>query len=273
MKPFYCVMTVALTFSMCAAAQQTGGAAASVSKTAHTKDGHPDLSGVWSYTIDLPPGSLKKVVNGKVAIESVDRGLAIPRTAPVRGALPATPAPSYKPEFQAKVKNLFDNESKLDPVFYCGKPGVPRLGPPRKIVQLPTEMVFFYEDISGDPFRIIPTDGRPHRKDANPSANGDSIGHWEGETFVVDVTNFLEDGWFGEGGYFHTDAMHVVERLWRDGDNLVWQATVEDPKVLTAPWTMLPKVVKPSTEPIEESPQCRETDGKLLLNNDHHQQR
>ena len=81
-------------------------------------------------------------------------------------------------------------------------------------------MVFLYEDISGDPYRIIPTDGRAHRKDANPSYYGDSVAHWEGETLVVDINNFVENGWFGEGGYFHTDAMHVTERLWRDGENL-----------------------------------------------------
>ncbi len=271
MQRFFYVMAAALTFAVCAAGQQT--AATVAGKAAHIKDGHPDLSGNWAFTIDLPPGAVKKVVNGTVAINKVDRGLAVPPNAPVKGALPSTPAPSYKPEFQAKVKNLFDNESKTDPVFYCDKPGVPRVGPPRKIIQLPTEMVFLYEDISGDTFRIVPTGGRAHRKDANPSSYGDSVGRWEGDTFVVDVTNFLPDGWFGEGGYFHTDAMHVTERLWRDGDNLVWQATVEDPNVLTAPWTMRPKVVKPSNDPLEESPRCVEDDGKLLLNNDHHQQR
>jgi hypothetical protein len=99
------------------------------------------------------------------------------------------------------------------------------------------------------------------------------VGHWEGDTLVVDVTNFVEDGWFGEDGYFHTDAMHVTERLWRDGENLVWQATVDDPKVLTAPWTMSPRVVKPSNDPLEESPRCVEDDGHRLLNSDHHQQR
>jgi hypothetical protein len=83
----------------------------------------------------------------------------------------------------------------------------------------------FYEDISGDAYRIIPTDGSPHRADANPSCCGDSVGRWEGNTLVVDVTNFVDDTWFGEGGYFHTDAMHVTERFWRDGANLAYQVT------------------------------------------------
>jgi hypothetical protein len=67
--------------------------------------------------------------------------------------------------------------------------------------------------------------------------------------------------------------MHVIERLWKEGENLVYQVTVEDPNVLTAPWTMEPRVVKPSTEPLEESPRCVDQDGSRLLNNDHHIQR
>ena len=133
--------------------------------------------------------------------------------------------------------------------------------------------MFLYEDISGDPYRVIPTDGRPHKKDGNPSYYGDSVGRWDGNTLVVDVVNFVEDTWFGEDGYFHSDAMHVTERFWRNGPNLVYQVTVEDPKVLTAPWTMAPRIVKPSNEPLEESPRCVEADSKLLVNDDHHGQR
>ena len=234
---------------------------------------HPDLSGLWLFSIDLPPAALKKEINGNVEIKKIDASGRRPAKSDVAGALPSTPAPSYKPEFQAKVKQLSDNESKLDPVFYCGKPGTPRIGPPRRIIQQSNEMIFLYEDISGDPYRVIPTDGRPHRKDANPSHYGDSVGHWEGNTLVIESTNFVEDTWFGEEGYFHSDGMRVTERLWRVGENLAYQVTVDDPKVLTAPWTMPVRVVKPSTEPLEESPRCLETDGPRLLNNDHHGQR
>src|ERR1700722_843548 len=237
-------------------------------------DRHPDLGGIWTFAIDLPPVALKeKQVDGKVSIKDIDRSASRPAQAPIAGALPFTAEPSYKPQFQAKVKYLFDNESKTDQVFYCGRPGIPRIGPPRKIVQLPNEMIFLYEDISGDPYRIIPTDGRPHRADGNPSYYGDSVAHWERGTLVVDVTNFVEDTWFGENGYFHTNAMHVTERLWRQGADLVYQATVEDPNVLTAPWTMAPRLVKPSTEPLDESPRCVESDAKLLLKSGHHAQR
>ena len=238
-----------------------------------TADGHPDLSGTWTFGISLPAGDLVKVVDGKVSRSSFDRS-ARHHAGDVSGALPWEPAPSYKPEFQEKVKYLEANESKVDPVFYCDKPGTPRIGSPRKIIQLPTETIFLYEDISGDPFRVIPTDGRPHRADANPSAYGDSIGHWEKDVFVVESTNFLDDTWFGENGYMHSDKMRVIERLWLTPDhNLAYQATVEDPGVLTKPWTNFARVIPPNNDPIEESPACKEDDGKRLLNLDHHLQR
>src|SRR5467141_1026617 len=245
------VATAGLMLAGLATADEKPGMAAN--KVPRTADGHPDLSGTWAYAIDLPPVVLKEQVNGSVSTKTIDTSWREPAKTPIPGALPSTPAPSYKPEFREKVKHLFDNESKLDPVFYCGKPGVPRIGSPRRIIQLPNEMVFLYEDISGDPYRVIPTDGRPHRKDANPSYYGDSVGHWEGNTLVVESTNFVEQTWFGEEGYLHSDAMRVVERFWRVGEDLAYQATVDDPKVLTVPWTMPVRVVKPTTEALEES--------------------
>lgn len=266
-----CALAAALMIAGVASAEEKSGSAGV--KVGRTADGHPDLSGIWSFAISLPPGSVKKVVNGKVSFDKADQTARHGNPNGVRGALPWTAAPSYKPEFQAKVANLEKNESKVDAVFYCGRPGVPRIGSPRRIIQMPGEVIFLYEEISGDPYRAIPTDGRPHRKDPNPSYNGDSVGHWEGDTLVVDSTGFVEDTWFGEDGYFHTDAMHVIERFWRDGENLIYQVVVDDPNVLTQPWTEPPHVVKPSSEPMEESPACKEDDGRRLLNLDHHEQR
>jgi len=244
-----------------------------IAEAQQSRTAHPDLSGVWTYAIDRAPAALKKEVNGVVTLQTIDQSARHGDATSVRGALPSTPKPSYKPEYLAKVKDLADHESKSDPVFYCGRPGVPRIGSPRKIVQLPTETIFFYEDISGDPYRIIPTDGRPHRANANPSHYGNSVGRWEGNVFVVDARNFVEDSWFGEDGYFHSSEMRVIERLWKDGQNLVWQATVEDPVVLAKAWVMPPRLIKPSTDALEESPTCVETDGAKLLNDDHHGQR
>jgi len=276
---FVPIFAAMILLATSAAAQQSAdtnrqSAGATSTQTNRTADGHPDLSGIWAYSIDLPGGALQKEsANGSVEIEKVDLSGRHAAKIAVPGALPSTPAPSYKTEYQAKVKYLFDNEAKVDGVFFCGKPGVPRISSPRKIVQLPSEVIFFYEDISGDPYRIIPTDGRPHNPDADPSYYGDSIGHWDGDTLVVDATNFVDDTWFGEGGYFHTTAMHVTERFWKAGDNLAYQVTVEDPNVLTEPWTEPARIIKPSTERLEESPVCVEDDAKRMHNLDHHGQR
>jgi hypothetical protein len=251
------------------------GTATSLAAQSGTVSGaHPDFSGTWLFSIGLPPLAIKKQAGGVTTVKGIDASAnqgAAPANVP--GARPSQPEPAYKPEFRAKVKDLAEHESKTDEVFYCGKPGIPRIGPPRRIVQLPNEMIFLYEDISGDPYRIVPTDGRPHRKDGNPTYYGDAVGRWEGSTLVVESINFVDSTWFGEEGYFHSDAMRVTERFWKNGTNLVYQVTVDDPKVLASPWTMAPRVVKPSTEPLEESPKCSEADAKLLVNNDHHGQR
>ena len=97
---------------------------------------HPDLSGLWLFSISLPGTALKKEVNGKVEINRIDGSGRRSGKSDVPGALPSAPAPSYKPEFQAKVKHLSDNESKLDPVFYCDRPGIPRIGSPRRRTEL-----------------------------------------------------------------------------------------------------------------------------------------
>jgi len=270
--------TAALLATAVAYSQQAPGVAAKATgstKARRTADGHPDLSGIWAFGIDLPHGDLKKVVDGKVTVSHFNQDARHHASNEVPGALAWDKAPTYKPEYQEKVKELSTKESKLDPVFYCAKPGVPRIGSPRKIVQLPKETIFLYEDISGDGYRIIPTDGRGHRADANPSADGDPVGHWEKDTFVVETTNFTDDTWFGENGYMHSDKMRVIERLWLSPEgNLVYQATVEDPVVLTKPWTNFARVIKSTpNEVLEESPPCKEDDGQRLLNLDHHLQR
>jgi hypothetical protein len=90
-------------------------------------------------------------------------------------------------------------------------------------------------------FQIIPTDGRPHRDAVPPSNRGDAIGRWDGDTLVVDKTNFNDTSWISAEGRvsFHSDALHMVERYRRvDANTLEIEATLEDPKVLTGPWSV-----------------------------------
>ena len=90
-------------------------------------------------------------------------------------------------------------------------------------------------------YRVIPTDGRAHMKDPDPLFNGDEVGRWEGDTLVIDTIGLDDRTWNDGGGWIHSDQQHVVERFTRPSRNyLIYQVTVEDPKVLTKPWVSAP---------------------------------
>jgi hypothetical protein len=193
-----------------------------------TPDGHPDLSGVWW------PGS-------DLRVPPLDAAPPAPRPAtgpppaprPANGGAQAPPARRtsfaslYQPWAMEKAKTLGDKD---DPALRCvpvafGTVNVSLygLGFVGQIVQTPSLVVMLTETYHS--FKIIPTDGRKHRDDVPPSFRGDSVGRWDGDTLVVDTTNF--------------DALHTVERYHRvDRNTLEVEATVEDPKVLTGPWTV-----------------------------------
>ena len=251
--------------------------AAAAKPTPRSADGHPDLNGYWNYPefdksahldsqgnfyIDVPPakgGTLPKL----------DASLS----EQLQHQVDPNPPP-YKPELLAKVKELAYDGVHTDPAFRCRPLGIPRAGPPRQIVQTPKLTLFLYDVQDGPPgsFRLVPTDGRPHRADVDPSYFGDSIGHWEGDTLVIDVTHFNDDTWLaaipgqGGSGYFHTEALHVVERLTRIGDTLRWEATVEDPNVLTKPWKMTPRTEILTEGMIYEQPICEERETPHIVN-------
>src|SRR5437762_13871280 len=96
---------------------------------------HPDLSGVWSYAIDRAPAALKKEVNGQVTIQKIDQSARHGSASTVKGVQASEPRPTYKPALLATVKDLADHESRTDPAFYCGKPGIPRIGRPGQTAQ------------------------------------------------------------------------------------------------------------------------------------------
>ena len=102
-------------------------------------------------------------------------------------------------------------------------------------------------------FRVIPTDGHPHSKDPDPAFNGEGIAHWEGDTLVIDTIGIDERTWNNYVGWFHSDQEHVIERISRpDLNHLDYQVTIEDPKVLTKPWTSAPRVWTLGHEPLQE---------------------
>jgi len=157
--------------------------------------------------------------------------------------------------------------------------GVPRMGSPDKIVQTSKQIIFLYVSPGargwGDLYRVIPMDGRAHTPlaDLDGTWKGESIGHWEGGSLVIDTIGFNDTSWLDYPGYFHSENMHVIERLQRDGDRLFWQATVDDPDVLLKPWTMPEHVQKLNPDPkamLPETLPCVEKDQSHLVTKEHH---
>ena len=159
--------------------------------------------------------------------------------------------PTYKPEHWDKVQQLDMWTNKFDPVMTCQPLGLPRQGPPRRIYQTENDITFLYgqfADAGGGlaEFRVIPTDGRQHGPDAWFAAKyyGDTVGRWEGDTLVLDSIGFIDTTWIGRGGFFHSDKMHIVERLKREGDVILYDLTLEDPEVLVEPLVFPTRVLR-----------------------------
>src|SRR3954468_11128805 len=252
-----------------------GASAQAPAATPRTPDGKVDLNGVWgaaALPAPVKPGESIKYLFPVPGVNPESKDVFHgfdSRQVDARAAAPNKP--EYKPEHVERVKYLSDRQGVLDPAFYCKPQGVPRMGAPTQIVQTPGQVVFLYG--GSNLFRVIPTDGRPHRADADPSYMGDSIGKFEGDTLVVDVTNFNDDTWLGSDGYFHSEKMHVVERLTRKGDIVTYTATVEDPLVLAKPWTTTPGDLKLSASQADallEGPPCVEHDAPHIVTLDHH---
>lgn len=251
--------------------------------TPRALDGHPDLSGSWVgrtgsvFVLNYPQNH---EANGSINVGLYDpasgTGFRIGQKRSANDQATRQPgsgdAPVYKdPANQQKAEQLYQNGSKTDQVVACAQPGVPRVGAPNKIIQTPSEVVFLYSDLSGMVWRVVPTDGRTFRARVDPSYYGDAVGHWDGDTLVVETHNFTTETWFGEYGYFHSAQMSVIERLSRSGDNLTWQATVYDPVMLAQPWAKPPLVLKKTNEQIEEPLKCAPVD--YGFDPGHHEQR
>lgn len=176
--------------------------------------------------------------------------------------------PFYKPEYWPRVQYYDLNGNNEDPQFLCFPSGVPRMGPPTKIVQTPTELIFLYQQ--RNTFRVIYMDGRPHPPEDQWEGrwNGHSVGRWEGDTLVIDSVDFTDASWLGWPGWIHSYHMRVEERIRREGDLLHWQATVHDPEVLLKPWTTDPEVRRlnrtPRAELAEDLP-CSERDREHIV--------
>ena len=181
-----------------------------------TTGGQPDLQGIWEVRTS-PDKDLEKA-----------KGLIVE---PKNGKIP------YLPAALAQKKQNEKNSAQADPLNKCYMPGVPRinlLSYPWQIFQTADQISIAYEYIHN--WRNIYLKRNQHLPEID-FWQGDSIGHWEGDTLVVDVADLNDQTWFDKAGDFHSDALHVIERYTRTGpDTLRYEATIEDPKTFSMPW-------------------------------------
>jgi hypothetical protein len=211
-------------------AQQASADADAAKPIPRTAAGTPDLSGIW-------------IATGALLLMEGEEALQAARARDVelgRAPAPAAEPPPYKPEFDAQRQRYLARQGVDDPMARCLLTGVPRIKYrplPFEIVQLPDRVIMLYEIHHA--FRIIPTDGRPHPDDMEPTYLGDSVAHWEGDTLVVEVAGFNDKTWLAGVGTVHSEALRVTERYTRDTfETIRYEVTMEDPVVFTKPWRM-----------------------------------
>ena len=173
------------------------------------------------------------------AVGSVPGGLGVVEG----GSIP------YRPEALPKKR---DNQKKWlerDPEIRCYLPGVPRatyLPHPFQIVQSDTSMMFVYQYAGAVRWIFFKDPGEPPAE----TWMGQSVGRWEGQTLVIDVTGFNDRTWFDRSGNFHSDKLRVTERYTKlSNDHLMYEAMIEDPEVFTRPW----KITMPLYRRIERN--------------------
>ena len=214
--------SVAVVVFLLAPVPVAGQAAAAIPRTA---DGHPDFSGIWQVM-----NTAAWDIQDHSAQKGVPAGLGV-----VEGnELP------YKPAMLAKKQENYKNRATADPEAKCYLPGVPRItymNFPFQIFQTPAQITILYEYVHA--VRYVYTNGTPHPPGQIEWWMGDSRAKWEGDTLVVDNIHFNNETWLDRAGNFHSENMHVVERIsFTDRDHLNYEATIDDPTVFTRPWKM-----------------------------------
>jgi hypothetical protein len=212
-------------------------------------DGHPNLNGIWQ-SLNTANWDIQQHAARSGPVVALGAIGAVP---PGLGVVEGNELP-YLPAAAAKKKENFENRLTADPEVKCYMPGVPRaayLPYPFQIVQTPKYVLMAYEYAGAN--RTIFMDKAPP-----PPADswmGHSVGRWEGDTLVVDVTAQNDETWFDRAGNFHSDALHVVERYTPlSADALTYEATIEDPKVFSRPW----KITMPLYRRLEKNAQLLE---------------
>jgi hypothetical protein len=201
------------------------GLSARAADIPRSHDGKPDFSGIWQ--------SLSGADYGLEAHE------ATKEDPPGRGVVEGGLIPYQAWALEQRTKN-FSLRATADPRSQCFTLGTPRgfyNNAPFQIFQRPRDLTVLYE--FGHPVRTIHTNGTEHPDGHIDFWLGDSRGHWEEDTLVVDVNDFNGETWLDRVGNFHSDELHLVERWsYLDGNTIRYRATFEDPKVYTRPWSI-----------------------------------
>jgi hypothetical protein len=223
--------------------------------TPRTANGKPDLTGNWAS------GGMNWRYGNRRCGPTQEAGCtpAINQTADFEFEAPSRFGPNrpvYKPEHWDKIIELDMWTNKYDPVMTCQPLGLPRHGAPARIVQTDKDVIFLYRagvDGGGGygEYRVVPTDGRKHdpKKAIETTFYGYTVGNWEGDTLVLDSISFVDTTWLQRGGFFHSDQMHVIEKFTRQGNQIRYEVTVEDPEVLAEPWVMTPRIMRLAPNP------------------------
>ena len=214
-----------------------------------TPDGQPDIQGAWqtqggNLTVSLEKGAVTLLESDKVGFSDASRPLSkafpVGIVEPTDGKIPLQPSARVRrKEIADNYRDSDGNVEYIDPSARCLGAGVPRINyitpyNGYQFLQIPGYVVLFAE--WNHETRIIPLDRRPHVTSGIRLWMGDPRGRWEGNTLIVDSTNFNGQAWF-DWLTFHSDALHVVERFTIvDQDTINYEAMIEDPKVFTKPW-------------------------------------
>ena len=229
------------------AVAQTAEPAAAPYRAPHRSDGHPDLNGVWQVFNTANYDILPHAARAAMALRPGPNGPVPDKPVLALGAVGAVPAGvgvveggaiPYKPDALAKKADNQAHWLERDPEIKCYLPGVPRatyMPHPLQIFQSREALLIAYE-YAGAVRNILFQDPGPAPVD---SWMGQSVGHWEGDTLVVEVTGQNDSTWFDRAGDFHSDQLKVTERYTPTGpDTLRYEALITDPEVFTRPWTM-----------------------------------
>jgi len=216
-----------------AASVSCGQAQPQTYRAPRTSDGKPNISGIWQAN-NTANWDIQTHVAKQGPVFALGAAFSIP---PGLGVVEGEDIP-YLPDALAKKKANGENWMTLDPEIKCFMPGIPRatyMPYPFQIVQAADNILMTYEFASAS--RIVRMETK--EKSPAPAWMGWSVGRWDGETLVIDVTDQMEDTWFDRAGNHHSDALKITERYSASDDNtLHYEATIEDPKVFSKPWKM-----------------------------------